>query len=234
MRGVDRRCAVSLLIVGPLFAQKSSTRFRIITFGDSLTAPRNGVTTYSDVLRDRLPAFGAAADVINAGVPGNTSEMARARFEKDVISQKPDLVIIQLGTNDSAIDVWKNPPATQARVSIERFQENMEFFVQTLRTSEVEVILMTPLRMAWTDKLRSLYGKPPYRTDNDNGFNFNRVRYAAVVRRIAGQRNGPLVDAEALVPTTALLDGLHPGSEGHRLVAEALLQPVAALLRKLP
>ena len=231
MRGLEWRCAVLLLASVHASAQ-GNPGFRIVSFGDSLTAPREGVTTYSDTLREELSRLGLASDVVNAGVAGNTSEMARARFEKDVLARTPDLVIIQLGTNDAAIDVWKDPPATAPRVSIERFQENMEFFVRVLRAAKADVILVTPSRIAWTEKLRALYGKPPYRTDHDDGFNIVRVRYAAVVRRIAKEQGVSLVDAEALVPTSALLDGLHPGSEGHRIVARALLDPVAALLRK--
>lgn len=231
MRGIEWQLAVSLLAAVHACAQ-GSPQFRIVTFGDSLTAPRQGVTTYSDVLRDQLPGLGLASDVVNAGVPGDTSEMARARFQKDVLTRAPDLVIVQLGTNDAAVDVWKHPPARAPRVVIERFQENLEFFVQELRAAKAEVILVTPSRIAWTEKLRALYGKPPYRTDHDDGFNLIRVRYAAVVRRIAREHGVSLVDAEALVPTPALLDGIHPSSDGHRIVAQALLDPVAAILRK--
>ena len=70
---------------------------RIISFGDSLTAPRPGVITYTDVLAKVLP------EVINRGVPGNTSSQARARFAADVLDNHPDLVIIQLGATDAAM-----------------------------------------------------------------------------------------------------------------------------------
>ena len=33
--------------------------------------------------------------VINAGVPGNTTQDGCARFERDVLSRDPDIVIIQ-------------------------------------------------------------------------------------------------------------------------------------------
>ena len=38
--------------------------------------------------------------------------------------------------------------------------------------------------------------------------------------------------AEPLVPASMLLDGIHPSSEGQRIIAGALAGPVAEVLRK--
>jgi lysophospholipase L1-like esterase len=198
---------------------------RIITFGDSLTAPRPGVITYSDVLAERMPG------VINRGLPGNTSSQARARFASDVLDHHPDLVIIQLGANDAAIDVWKNPPATKPRVDIATFRDNLEYFVRALRKQNSKIILMTSNRFAWTPRLRGLYGKPPYDVNSDDGFNFMLDTYNDTVRDVAQKREVELVDAAKAVPASALLDGMHPGTEGHRIVADLLLPVVRRLLR---
>jgi lysophospholipase L1-like esterase len=202
---------------------------RIVTFGDSLTAPRPGVITYSDVLQKELREQGV--EVINSGVPGNTSTQARARFDTDVLAKHPDLVIIQLGANDAAIDVWKDPPATGPRVDIGTYRDKLEYFVRTLRERNSTVILMTPNRFSWTPRLRSLYGKLPYSVASDDGFNFMLDRYSDVVREIARRDNIKLVDAAKTVPASALLDGMHPNSDGHRIVAGLLLPLVRALLK---
>jgi lysophospholipase L1-like esterase len=202
---------------------------RIVTFGDSLTAPRPGVVTYSDVLQTNLREHGVA--VINSGVPGNTSTQARARFDRDVLAKHPDLVIIQLGANDAAIDVWKNPPANGPRVDIGTYRDNLEYFIRALKERNSAVILMTPNRFAWTPRLRSLYGKPPYRVTSDDGFNFMLDRYSDAVREIARREKVALIDAANLVPASALLDGMHPNTEGHRIVAGRLLPVVRALLK---
>jgi lysophospholipase L1-like esterase len=206
---------------------------RIITFGDSLTAPRPGVITYSDILADVLPRHGINADVLNRGVPGNTSSQARARFVVDVLDSHPDLVIIQLGANDAAIDVWRDPPATKPRVDIATFRENLEYFVRALRKQGSGVILMTSNRFAWTPKLRGLYGKPPYDVNSDNGFNFMLDTYNDVVRDVAQLNKIEVVDAASAVPASALSDGMHPNTEGHRIVAE-LLAPVVRRLLRIP
>jgi lysophospholipase L1-like esterase len=198
---------------------------RIIAFGDSLTAPRPGVITYSDVLAQVLPGM------INRGVPGNTSSQARARFGMDVLDHHPDLVIIQLGANDAAIDVWKDPPAAKPRVDIATFRDNLEYFVRALRKQDSKIILMTSSRFAWTPRLRALYGKPPYDVNSDDGFNFMLDTYNDTVRDIAHRREVELVDAAKAVPASALLDGMHPSTGGHRIVAELLLPVVRRLLR---
>lgn len=198
---------------------------RIIAFGDSLTAPRPGVTTYSDVIAQTMPGM------INRGVAGNTSAQARARFVPDVLDHHPDLVIIQLGANDAAIDVWKNPPVTKPRVEIATFRDNLEYFVRALRKQNSKIILMTSNRFAWTPRLRELYGKPPYDVNSDDGFNIMLDTYNDAVRDIAHKREVDLVDAAKAVPASALLDGMHPGTEGHRIVADLLLPVVRRLLR---
>ncbi len=200
----------------------------IVTFGDSTTASREGVWVYTDQLRERLPreAFH------NAGVPGNTTEMARVRFEADVLAHRPRKVVIQFGINDSAVDVWKAPPATEPRVALPRYGENLRHFVAEVRRAGAEPVLMTPNPVRWTEKLRELYGKPPYEVAAPLGFDFLRSRYACEVRTVAREEGVPVVDICALYTAweavhgnacpRLLPDGMHPSTEGHTLVADAL------------
>ncbi len=139
----------------------------LVAFGDSTTALRGSLTVYATILQEEL----RGVRVINAGISGNTTEMARARFDKDVLAHKPAIAIIQFGINDSAVDVWKKPPATQPRVAPERYEANLRHFVETLKSRDARVILMTPNPLRWTPKLKQMYGKPPYKPDDPDGFN---------------------------------------------------------------
>ena len=69
----------------------------ILAFGDSLTeghgAPEG--SSYPDQLSRIL-----GRPVINAGVSGNTVEEALARFDRDVLAEKPSVVIVCLGGNN--------------------------------------------------------------------------------------------------------------------------------------
>ncbi|NLX99337.1 MAG: SGNH/GDSL hydrolase family protein [Rhodopirellula sp.] len=205
----------------------------IVAFGDSTTAPRGDLPIYSLLLQKALAAQGLSTKVVNAGVGGNTTVNARARFEKDVLARNPRLVIIQFGINDAAVNVWKSPPATQPDVSLQDYEANLRYFVQTLRKLRAEAVLMTPNPCRWTKQLLELYGKPPHRPDDPDGYNVLLRRYADAVRRIASQEKTPLVDVYEAFQAydrepgqsidDLLLDGMHPNAKGHELVAKLLL-----------
>ena len=213
---------------------------KIVAFGDSTTAPRGRLPIYADLLQRELPGEGIYTKVINAGVGSNTTAMARRRFERDVLQQKPALAIIQFGINDSAVDVWKKPPATKPRLSKAQYRADLEFFIEKLRSQGARVILMTPNPLRWTPALRKLYGKAPYDPDDDNGFNVLLKEYAAIVRDIAKTKNVKLLDiyaryeAHFATPEHAkrklLMDGMHPNENGHRLATNLLLKAIPTVL----
>ncbi len=213
----------------------------IVAFGDSTTAPRvvggKPLTVYADLLRKRLPGKGVDAVVVNAGVGGNTTLHARARFARDVLAHRPDIVILQFGINDSAVDVWRKPPETRPRVAIARYEKNLRYFIRRLRETGGRAILMTPNPLRWTTKLKAMYGKPPYRPDDPDGFNVLLRRYAEKARQIARQEKVPFIDIyagfEAYGKTEGhsvdeiLLDGMHPNAKGHRMIADLLIAQIA-------
>ena len=90
----------------------------LVAFGDSTTALRKNLEVYATLLEKELPAKGIQAKVFNAGVGGNNTHDAMLRFQTDVLNRSPDVVILQFGINDSAVDVWKQPPADQPRVPL--------------------------------------------------------------------------------------------------------------------
>ena len=124
----------------------------IVAFGASTTAVRGATKVYASVLQEEL----RNVLVFNAGVPGNTTEMGRKRFEQDVLGHQPQIAIIQFGINDAAMDVWKTPPATEPRVSLERYEANLRHFVQTLKSKNTRVVLMTSNPLRWTPKLKEM------------------------------------------------------------------------------
>lgn len=68
----------------------------IVCLGDSLTAGSGAgrAPGYPEILATEL-----GVPVVNAGVPGDTVEMALARLD-DVLDRQPWLVIVELGGND--------------------------------------------------------------------------------------------------------------------------------------
>lgn len=212
----------------------------MVAFGDSTTAPRGNLTVYSAILQEELQNV----TLINAGISGNTTEMARNRFEKDVLAHKPKLVILQLGINDAAVDVWKTPPATEPRVKLERYAENLEYFVKTLKGTGTRVIVMGPNPLRWTELLKKMYGKQPYDPASPDGFNGLLVKYHEAAAKVAQANEVPFIDTQRAYRDRAakekievdklLLDGMHPNDEGHRLVAGLLRERILAMEKETP
>jgi lysophospholipase L1-like esterase len=234
---------LSVLLSAGNYSQDSGfnrTSMTIVAFGDSTTAPRTvdgkPLAVTASILGDRLRGEGGVPKVINAGVPGNSTADARRRFEADVLAHRPDVVVIQFGINDSAVDVWRQPPATRPRVPLVEFDSNLRYFVGELRRRSIDAILMTPNPIRWTAKLRELYGKPPYDPTRPDGFNVLLADYVAAVRRVAHE-NAALVDvyeafeAHGRAPGRSvddlLLDGMHPNATGHALIADLLAAKIA-------
>lgn len=78
-------------------ANLDSRGVTIIAFGDSLTAGFGAASgeDYPTQLAQRL-----RVPVVNAGVSGDTTEMALARLDADVLARDPRIIIVGLGGND--------------------------------------------------------------------------------------------------------------------------------------
>ncbi len=209
--------------------------YTIVCFGDSTTevAPEHGIV-YQQNLEKELPGYNIVGKVINSGVSGNTTAAARARFDKDVLAHDPDLVIIQFGLNDSAVDVWKNPPATDSRVLLSDFINNMTYFVQTLKARGAKVVLMTTNGMSWTKTTVSYAHYPPYLPNDRWGLDTILEIYNPAIRDIAKAEDVPLADIYQMYKdydhvsvqdfNDLLDDGVHPNTAGHRLTTDALIK----------
>lgn len=217
----------------------SARAHTIVTFGDSVTGPRGSTVVYAQLLASDLAFDGQPVEVINSGIGGNTTTMALKRFDADVLQKHPDTVVIMFGINDAAVDVWKNPPATEPRVSLADYRTNLTTMVQRLKEGGTRVFLMTPNPLTWTDNLRPLYGKPPYDLDSPEGLNVLLKDYAQAVRDVAKTESVGLVDPFTLFHEYAAkpgaksrklsLDGMHPDSNGQQIIADALIETLALL-----
>lgn len=205
----------------------------IVAFGDSITAPRGKLKVYASLLEEELAARGRKVRVVNAGIGGNTTEQGRARFDADVLAQRPDVVIVFFGANDAAVDVWKTPPATAPRVARERYEANLREFCRRLKVCGAQPILVAPSPFRWTPAMKKMYGRAPYRPDDADGFNVLLAQYAETARRVAREERVPLADAYTAFQdygrrpgqsVDALLgDGMHPNAAGQLLLADLLL-----------
>jgi len=97
-------CSVALLfgiVIAPAQAEVAGKPFKIVALGDSLTAGLGLPASEGFVprLQAALAAKGIAAEVVNAGVSGDTASDALARLDWSV-PENTDAVILEVGAND--------------------------------------------------------------------------------------------------------------------------------------
>jgi acyl-CoA thioesterase-1 len=154
-------------------------------------------------LNERFPY--AVLNVIVTAIGGEDSESGAKRFERDVLSLRPDVVTIDYGLNDRSIGLARAEAAWQTMIA-------------QAKSAGVKVILLTP-----TPDIRANLGDP----------NDPLNQHAQQIRTLARSNGIALVDSlasfEKCVRDGKPLEGLmsqsnHPNRKGHEVVAAELLQ----------
>jgi hypothetical protein len=107
---------LSKIPVEPIPFEHGLTRFakalvrgrpKVVAIGSSTTAGEGNIKAYPERLLSLLQAqySNAGITMVNKGVSGQEAPAELRRFDTDVIAEKPDLVIWQVGTNA----VWQGP-----------------------------------------------------------------------------------------------------------------------------
>jgi lysophospholipase L1-like esterase len=197
----------------------------IVTFGNSTTAPQTTFKVYAVQLQEILASSGINSKVQNAGIGGshsgsyrdnNKHKVAHAmdRLDTSVLSYHPDWVTINFGINDS----WQDDGEKgSSRIPIQKYRENLSFFIDRIRAEGGKVILLTPNPIG--EKYR--------------GFHTKRLKqYMKVTKRLAKSKQTPLINSwklfsiyESKMHTgidSLLLDGMHPNETGHTIIAKAI------------
>ncbi|MEI5994374.1 SGNH/GDSL hydrolase family protein [Candidatus Enterococcus mansonii] len=188
---------------------------KLVLFGDSITAGY-GEEAITPILQQLITEGLEAQNleeitIINAGMPGDTTVDAMKRLDKEVLREKPDLVTIFFGANDTNRDNL---------VSLETFAENIETMI--VKIGKEKVILLTP---PYVDCARK-----PNREDG-------RIReYAERVKAIAERYEIPVIDlykAMVVYPGTdefLQADGLHFSKTGYDLLAALIVREIKGRL----
>jgi len=109
--------------------EKVSKEGSIIFFGNSLTAGAGAGEgeDFPSVVARKLNL----TNVINAGVPGDTTETALARLQTDVLGYNPSIVIVELSGNDFL-----------RGVSVEKTIENLDVITKQIKQTGSQIILV--------------------------------------------------------------------------------------------
>nr|4OAO_A Chain A, Acetyl xylan esterase [Geobacillus stearothermophilus]4OAO_B Chain B, Acetyl xylan esterase [Geobacillus stearothermophilus] len=168
------------------------------------------------LLQAVYPELGIA--VVNKGISGNTVRDLKARWEEDVIAQKPDWVSIMIGIND----VWRQydlPFMKEKHVYLDEYEATLRSLVLETKPLVKGIILMTPFYIEGNEQ-------DPMRRTMD--------QYGRVVKQIAEETNSLFVDTQAafnevlktLYPAALAWDRVHPSVAGHMILARAFLREI--------
>lgn len=158
--------------------------------------------------------------IINAGVAGDNAEMGLARMERDVLSHRPDLCVVNFALNDV------NQP-------LDRYVSSLGRVFDRLHEAHIPAILLTPNMLntyVHPDTIPMYRDYAAVTAEYQTGGRMDT--YVDAARELAAGRGLPVADAYAVwkgmagrgTDTTCLLANYinHPTREMHALFADAL------------
>jgi hypothetical protein len=116
-------------------------RPKIVAIGSSTTAGEGYIKAYPERLLSLLQAKSPNAKItmVNQGIGGQEAPNELQRFDTDVIAEKPDLVIWQVGTNAVWQSPGQNPPPPSFDETTRAIRDGL---VKLRHETQADVILM--------------------------------------------------------------------------------------------
>ncbi|MFL6723154.1 MAG: arylesterase [Sphingomicrobium sp.] len=201
---IRRSIAAALLSISLVGASPPGERPLVLAFGDSLTAGyglEQGLG-FAPQLQATLRRQGIAAEVIDGGVSGDTSEAGKARlgWTLDGLNRKPNVVILELGANDMLRGL--DPKLTET---------NLDAMLAELKRRQIPVLL-TGMRAA--PNLDPAYIAK-----------FEAI-YPALARKHGTALYPFFLNSVAAQPGMQLPDGMHPTFQGVKRIVTGIAPAV--------
>jgi acyl-CoA thioesterase I len=174
---------------------------KILFLGDSLTAGYGieAEQAFPSLVEKMLRERDILVKAINAGESGASSASAYPRL-KWLIKQKPDLIVLALGSNDGL----RGQP-------IEQIKQNLEQAIKLAQEHKIALILV------------GMQMPPNYGKDYTK-------KFSLLYKDLAKHFKLPLVDflleGVAGVAELNLSDGIHPNPSGHKIMAKTVLKVI--------
>jgi acyl-CoA thioesterase-1 len=205
---IRRSISAALLSILLTAAAPAPERPLVLAFGDSLTAGYglDSGLGFAPQLQATLRRHGIAAEVIDGGVSGDTSEAGKARlgWTIDGLPRKPDLVVLELGANDMLRRL--DPALTRA---------NLDAILGELKRRNIKVLIAgmraaPNLDPAYVARFEAIYPELAKR----NG----AALYPFFMEGVAGQKG------------MTQPDGMHPTFEGVKRIVTGITPAVKRAL----
>lgn len=179
--------------------------------------------------------------IYNMGKFGNNIVRGQQRIEKEVIKKNPDFVLIEFGGNDCDFDwqaVAENPKAEhEPKTDLSLFQKTLDNIIQYFRNLNIIPVLMT-LPPLDSDRYFKWICKNDPKVEEQvllflgstNAIYTWQEQYSKKIEETARRDNAILIDVrEAFLSQKdysryLCVDGIHPNEEGHKLIADKILE----------
>lgn len=199
---------------------------RVVCLGDSITEAGEHPGGYVWLVRHYLSNLYPGQDIetLNAGVSGHRSNDMLARFQRDVLRKKPDLVTISVGVNDVWHGFMDNHPKGDGPrgIKLEDFKSNLESMVGQAQAAGIKVVILSTTVIF---------------EDRNSPENKKVDKYNGVLRDIAREHYCPFVDFQRPFWTILdayhsrtggrdnflTVDGVHMNAEGNKVMAHTIL-----------
>ena len=211
--------AIAALVLGlaGCGTDNSPSERPIVCLGDSLTEGF-GASTPGEVDRSKsYPAFlqsKVTAQVINAGISGDTAAGGLARVDRDVVSKDPQTVIILLGGND----FLQGRPADYTK-------DDLQAIIDRLRDQDRKIFLASFIGdSAWESNMRGkLQGMLPSFIDM-NIIDAHLSEYKKIFSELASENRDVVFIPNIWtgVSDDQMSDPIHPNAEGYSKIADTI------------
>lgn len=179
---------------------------RILAFGDSLTSGYGlpDQDSFPSQLERALIAAGESVKLINGGVAGDTSAGGLARLDWS-LADKPDLVILELGSNDGLRGL--DPAATR---------KNLAQMLTRLAQDRISTLLVGM--------------KAPRNLGSDYVSAFDAI-YEDLAREFRVPLDPFYLEGVAGDPALNQSDGIHPNAAGVAVIVKRMAPEIIALIK---
>lgn len=201
-------CSVALvcgIVIAPALAETAAKPVKVVALGDSLTAGLGLPLSEGFVprLQAALAGKGLAAEVINAGVSGDTASDVLARLDWSV-PEDADAVILEIGANDMLRGI--RPQVTRTAI---------DTILQRLKERHIAVLLC------------GMRAAPNLGSDYASAF---ESIYPDLAAKYGVPLYPFFLDGVAADLGRLQRDGLHPNAAGVDVVVAAILPKVEQLI----